>query len=129
MFWIPSWADARQKHNLSGLLRFSVFVQSRDASALGFSGYCPGRTPDRCAFSLVFCGFRYPFSRELCPLSGVQVTILGVRPTDARSLWCFAVFGIRSVDSCVRCLVFGAFRYSFSRELQALSGVRVTFLG
>ncbi|PTQ85918.1 hypothetical protein C8U37_10221 [Trichococcus patagoniensis] len=100
VFRLPSWADARQMGVLSGVLRFSVFIQSTDACALGCSGYRPGRMPDRWVFCLVFGGFLYSFCRQLRALSGVPDTVLGGCPTEVRFVWCFAVFGIRSVDSC-----------------------------
>ncbi|PTQ85906.1 hypothetical protein C8U37_1029 [Trichococcus patagoniensis] len=121
MFWIPSWADARQMRVLSGFLRFSVFVHSRDASALGCSGYRPGLTPDKSAICLVFCAFRYSFSRELRPLSGVRDTVLGVRPTDVLFVWSFAVFGIRSVESCGHSRVFRLPSLADARQKRNLS--------
>ncbi|PTQ85904.1 hypothetical protein C8U37_1027 [Trichococcus patagoniensis] len=123
VFWIPSWADARQMRVLSGFLRFSVFVHSRDASALGCSGYRPGLTPDKSAICLVFCAFRYSFSRELRPLSGVRDTVLGVRPTDVLFVWSFAVFGIRSVESCGISRVYGIPSWADARQMRVLSGV------
>ena len=80
-------------------------------------------------------------------LSGVLVTVLGVRPAKKRSVGCFAVFGIRSVDRCVdsrefwlpswavarqRSVLSGVLRFSvsaFSRKMRGLSGVLVTVLG
>jgi hypothetical protein len=89
------------KNILSGVLRFSVSVQPKGAWTLGCSSYRPGRSPDKEAFSRVFCGFRYSFCRQMHELSGVLVTVLGGRPTKKRSVGCFAVFGIRSVDRCM----------------------------
>ena len=60
----PSWADARQKSNLSGVVRFSVTIQSTDWRALGYLNHHPGLSPDRRAICLVFCDFRYPISRQ-----------------------------------------------------------------
>ena len=54
VFGLPSWAFARQIGVLSGVLRFSVFVQSTDQHSVWYSGYCPGHSPDRRAFCLVF---------------------------------------------------------------------------
>ena len=98
VFWLPSWAFAQQRSVLSGVLRFSVSVQSTDAWTLGSSGYRPGQSPGKEAFCRVFCAFRYPFSRQMRGLSGVPVTVLDVRPAKKRSVGCFALFGIRSVD-------------------------------
>ena len=42
---------------------------------------------------------RFPVSDQSTDwLSGIWVTVLGWRPTEERSVWCFAVFGIRSVE-------------------------------
>ena len=122
VFRIPSWAFARQIGVLSGVLRFSVFVQSTDRHSLGCSGYRPGRSPDKRAFCRLFGILRLSFCRQIGTLSGDPGTVLSVRPTDRRSVWCFAVFGIRSVDRSAFCLVFGLLSWAFARQKSVLSG-------
>jgi hypothetical protein len=123
VFELPSWAFARQMSVLSGFLWFSVSVQSTDAWTLGGSSYRPGRSPDRWASCLVFCGFRYSFSRQIDLLSGVPDTVLGVRPTKKRSVGFFVVFGIRSVDRSTCSRGFWLLSLAFARQIGGLSGV------
>ncbi len=120
---IPSWAGARQKSVLSGVLWSPVSVQLTDQHSLGCSGYCPGLTPDRGTFCLLFFGFRYSFSRQMSVLSGVPNTVLGVRPTEERSVWYFVVFGFHSVDRLVFSRVFRIPSWAFARQRSVLSGV------
>ena len=108
---------------LSGVLHSSPFDQSTDAGALGCSGYRPGLSPDRRAFCRVFCGFRYPFSRQIGVLSGVPDTILGGRPTDGLFVWCLTFFAFRSVDRCGRSRVFRVPSWADARQKSALSGI------
>ena len=86
--------------------------------------YRSRHSSDRWVFCLVFCGFRYSFSRQIDILSAVPYTVLGVRPTDRHSVWCFAVFGILSVDRLAFCLVFGLLSWTFARQISVLSAVR-----
>ena len=62
VFRMPSWAFARQMGFLSGVLRFSPFVQSTDRHFLGCSGCRPGRSPDKRAFCRLFGILRSSFS-------------------------------------------------------------------
>ena len=87
-----------KKRSVGCFAVFGIRVQPKDAWSLGGSGYRPGQSPDKEAFCRVFCAFRYPFNRQMRGLSGVPVTVLDVRPAKKRSVGCFALFGIRSVD-------------------------------
>ena len=116
VFWTPPWANARQKSGLSGILWFSVFVQSTDERTLGYSECCPGPPPDRGTFCRVLCGFRYPFSRQMGVLSGVSDTVLGVRPTEEHPVGYCAVFGICSVDRTAFSQGSGIPSWAFARQ-------------
>ena len=137
VFWLPSWAFAQQRSVLSGVLRFSVSVQSTDAWTLGSSGYRPGQSPGKEAFCRVFCGFRYPRSAERCVvsrgfwlpswavarqrsiLSGVLRFSVSVQSTDAWTLGCSGYRPGRSPGKEAFCRVFCAFRYPFSRQISS----------
>ncbi len=123
VFRILSWAFARQESVLSGVLWSPVSVQLTDQHSLGCSGYCPGRSPDRRAFCRVFCGFRYPFSRQMGVLSGVSDTVLGVRPTEEHPVGYCAVFGICSVDRTAFSQVSGIPSWADARQRSLLSGI------
>ena len=120
---IPSWAFARQKSIPSVIARFLVSVQSTDQRTLGYSEYCPGRSPDRRTFCLVFCSFRFSFSRQISVLSGIPNTVLGVRPTEERFVGCFVVFGIRLVDRWACSRVFRIPSWAFARQKSIPSGI------
>ena len=53
-----------------------VSVQSTDERTLGYSGHRPGLAPERKAFCLFFCVFRYPISRQMSGLLDVSDTLL-----------------------------------------------------
>ena len=95
---LPSWVVARQKSNLSGVLWFSVSDQSTVWLDLGQMSHRPGLSPDRRAICLVFCGFRYPISRQTGVLSGIWVTVLGCCPTEEQSVRFFVVSGIQPTE-------------------------------
>lgn len=55
---ILSWAFTQQRSILSGVLRFSVIILSRDSRTLGSSVYRSGLMPDKRAILPVFSSFR-----------------------------------------------------------------------
>jgi len=120
---MPSWAGARQKNVLSGVFRLPVSIQFTERHSLRCLGYRPGLTPDRGAFCRAFRGFPYPFSRQMSVLSGIPDTVLGVRPTEERSVWYFVVFGFHSVDRLVFSRVFRIPSWANARQKSIPSGV------
>ena len=120
---MPSWAGARQKNVLSGVFRLPVSIQFTERHSLRCLGYRPGLTPDRGAFCRAFRGFPYPFSRQMSVLSGIPDTVLGVRPTEERSVWYFVVFGFHSVDRLVFSRVFRIPSWAYARLKSLLSGI------
>ena len=120
---VPPWAFARQMGFLSGVRHSSPFVQSTYRHSLGYSGYCPGHSPDKRVFCLVFGILRLAFSRQIDILSGVPDTVLGVRPTKERSVGCSAFSAFRSVDRSAFSRLFRIPSWAFARQIGFLSGV------
>jgi len=58
----------------------------RNGSGVCESEHHPGRTPDRRTICRVFDGFRCRFCRQMRDLSTFRSAVLGVRPTEERSV-------------------------------------------
>ena len=87
------------------------------------------RSVDRCALHWVLRVPSWADARQRSVLSGVWRFSVFVLPTDPRCIGCYGYRPGRTPDRGAFCLVFGGFRYSFYRQIRAVSGVTGTVLG